>query len=214
MTLKPLGGPAIQARSRQVSIDTRHKAYSDIMTSSDREKTTKRTRSVVLVGFSGSGKTTVSHLLAEQLSWSVVDTDAAVVASAGIDIASLFADRGEQGFRALEAETCLAAAQQRKTVIATGAGALLREDVRAAFQARCDIIVLDVTLETAWQRLKSTRDRPLLTGPQADATSYRNLATLYAARAGFYASFRWHIDANGATPQDVCEELMRILSTM
>src|SRR5687768_9084397 len=77
---------------------------------------------VVLVGFMGSGKTTVGRQLASRLGWTFVDLDDEVEARAGMSVDELFRARGEAGFRALESEAGAAALGRSATVLAPGGG--------------------------------------------------------------------------------------------
>ena len=69
---------------------------------------------IFLIGFMGSGKTTVGALLAEHLGWSFVDLDDLVVRSAGLTVAEIFAREGEEGFRRRETEAVRAAASGQR----------------------------------------------------------------------------------------------------
>src|SRR3954454_23971388 len=83
---------------------------------------------IFLIGFMGSGKTTVGGLLAERLGWPFADLDDLIVRSAGLTVAEIFAREGEEGFRRRETEAVRAAAAGRRLVVATGGGAACRED--------------------------------------------------------------------------------------
>ena len=89
-------------------------------------------RRVVLTGLSGTGKTTLANLVAGALGWSVLDTDAEVERRAGTTIPVIFRDRGESAFRASERRVLLEGLGRHDVVIATGGGAVIRDDVWAA----------------------------------------------------------------------------------
>src|SRR4051812_7957744 len=91
--------------------------------------------SIVLIGYRGSGKTSVGQKLADRLWQELVDTDALIVARAGRSIREIFELRGEAGFRDLEAEIVREALLLQDVVISLGGGAVLREANRAAIAA-------------------------------------------------------------------------------
>src|SRR3954466_9333292 len=86
--------------------------------------------SVILMGYRGSGKTTIGRRLADRLWQSFVDTDEMIVKQAGKPIAQIFADHGEEHFRNLETEAVKAACGLADHVIALGGGAVLKDQNR------------------------------------------------------------------------------------
>ncbi len=149
---------------------------------------------IVLVGFSGAGKSTIAGLIADRLGWRAVDTDALIEASAGRTISAIFADDGEAAFRAMEAATCREVAAMREVVVATGGGALLDAETRRAFETNAFVVCLAVSLETVQRRLADKRDRPLL-GPDL-----RAMRALFERRRRFYGSFAHRVDADADDP--------------
>ena len=81
-------------------------------------------KNIVLIGYRGSGKTSVGRLLADRLGWAFVDTDDLIESQAGTSIADIFATEGEAGFRAREREAIAKATQDARRVIAVGGGAV------------------------------------------------------------------------------------------
>lgn len=171
-------------------------------------------RSVVLVGFSGSGKSTVAKILARRWEWPLVDTDAAVEREAGKTISAIFADDGEAAFRALEARVVQRAVVGPVAVIATGGGALLDPTTRAAAQGEATVVVLAVDFETVCKRLRVASDRPLLASGVDDAMARAKAASLFSARRDFYASFPVQIDATSGEPQDVADKICKRLALL
>jgi len=122
-------------------------------------------RQIVLVGLSGSGKTTVGRLLAERLGWPFIDTDELVTEREGKSPAELIPERGEAAFREIEAKVVAEAAQQAPAVISTGGGAFQRPDNRLALGAGGYICYLDATAGEIARRLAEDSDgsvRPLI----------------------------------------------------
>src|SRR5262245_38294162 len=90
--------------------------------------------STVLIGYRGSGKSTIGHKLADRLWQKLVDTDDLIVAKAGKSIAQIFAEHGEPHFRDLETSVVREVAALQDHVIALGGGAPMREENRKAIK--------------------------------------------------------------------------------
>jgi len=122
-------------------------------------------QSIVLVGFMGTGKSSVSRSLAERLGYERVDLDEAIERRERCSISELFAERGETAFRELECdvlrELMLRPARQ---VIATGGGAVLRADNRETMRARGWVVALTADAERIIARVSADTSRPLLQG--------------------------------------------------
>ena len=96
--------------------------------------------SICLIGYRGTGKSTVAQQLAPRLAWDWVDADVEVELRAGKSIAAIFADDGEAAFRDLETEVVEELFRRERIAIAVGGGAVLREPNRQAI-ARCGAVV-------------------------------------------------------------------------
>lgn len=122
-------------------------------------------RSLALVGLSGSGKSTVGRMLATALGWPLRDTDAAIVAQQGRPIAAIFADQGEAWFRDLEAEALAEALRDGPAVVATGGGMVLRPANCDLLRQQAYVVWLDASTQTLVARLLAhDEQRPLLAG--------------------------------------------------
>src|SRR5579862_2016782 len=129
---------------------------------------------IFLIGFMGSGKTTVGGLLAERLGWSFADLDDLIVRGAGLTVAEIFAREGEEGFRRRATEAVRAAAAGRRSVVATGGGAACREENLALMLSSGRVVALAVSAAEAVRRTGNRSGRPLLDGsadPLAAATA-------------------------------------------
>ena len=149
--------------------------------------------SIVLIGYRGSGKTTIGRKLADRLWQDLVDTDDLVVKRAGMSIKDLFEKHGEPHFRDLEAQVVAEAMKVPDAVISLGGGAVLRPENQAAIKASGHkVIYLRTDPETLHQRIQADAStsmmRPNLTnlfGGQAEIEHvlgerepiYRSLAT-------------------------------------
>ena len=134
-------------------------------------------RSIVLTGMPGSGKSTLGALLAKRLGRTLYDTDAEIVRRAGMSIPELFETKGEAYFRDLESAVIRELSLQGGTIIATGGGAVLRQENVDQLKQNGTLVFLDRPLEA----LLPTDDRPL-------ADDEAKLRALYAARYPIYAA--------------------------
>jgi shikimate kinase len=124
--------------------------------------------SIFLIGYRGTGKTTVARLLAARRGWASLDADAVLEERHGRSIRQIFAEEGEAGFRAKEASLLQELCQKREHVIATGGGVILRPGNRELLRAFGTVIWLTASATTLWQRIQAdaatAERRPNLTG--------------------------------------------------
>ena len=137
---------------------------------------------IVLVGMMGAGKTTVGRDLARRLQWRFLDCDHEIEARTGVKIPTIFEIEGEEGFRCRESFTLEELSRERKVVLATGGGAVLRPANRAMLRERGFVIYLDVPPQVLWERTRHDRSRPLL---QCENPRAR-IEALYRERAPYY----------------------------
>jgi shikimate kinase len=122
-----------------------------------------RRRTVSLIGMPGGGKTTVGRLLARQLGWRFVDSDAEIERALGCSIRDYFAREGEEAFRDIEARTLASVLEHAEgVVLSTGGGMLLRESNRIQLRDRTTALYLHSTPEELFRRLRNDTHRPLL----------------------------------------------------
>ena len=162
---------------------------------------------ITLIGFSGSGKSTVAALVAERLGWQAVDSDDVIEAEAGRDVRQIFANEGEASFRAHEAAVLEKLRDRERIVVAAGGGAGLDLASRRAIVEAGLVVCLDASVETVVDRLASatTADRPLL----ADLDSAARIRRLKAQRAAVYALADASINTDWLTPAEVAAEVVR-----
>ncbi len=139
---------------------------------------------IVLCGFMGCGKSTVGKRLADRTGFTLVDMDTYIEQEAGMTVSDIFAQEGEASFRTREHNACVTLGKQDNLIIATGGGAVLREDNVTALRCGGTIVWLRVTPETVIDRLKNDTTRPLL---QREDKA-QAVTELMAARAPLYAA--------------------------
>lgn len=159
---------------------------------------------VVLVGFMGSGKTTVGRLLANRLGWSFVDLDDEIERLAGRTVEELFRDEGEARFRELETAAGARALAAERAVLAPGGGWSLAPGRIDGLPPGTLSVWLRVSPETAVRRATSHgRVRPLLAG----AGALERARALLTEREPVYARAGLHLDAEHTTPMALVREI-------
>jgi shikimate kinase len=168
--------------------------------------------SIAVIGYRGTGKTTVAERLANRLGWEWVDADVEVERRAGKSIAAIFADDGEAAFRDLEAAVVEDLCRRTRVVLALGGGAVGREENRKAI-ARCGAVVwLQASPETIEQRIASDSTtwarRPNLT----NAGGRTEIERLLAERTPKYrACATLEVDTEEKAPAEIADEILSAL---
>jgi shikimate kinase / 3-dehydroquinate synthase len=140
-------------------------------------------RHVALVGFMGAGKTTVAHALGLPFA----PLDRSIEREAGRTIPQLFAEEGEEGFRAREAELLeRLLVSPTRLLLDLGGGAVTTPRVRALLQEKADVVWLDTDVDTCWERVRGS-DRPLAQDEAAFRRLYEERRPLYEEVADFHA---------------------------
>ena len=125
----------------------------------------KKTPNIVLVGFMGTGKTSIGKRLATQLRMRYVDTDDIIERDSGRRISDIFSEDGEETFRELESEAVRKASQLDNYIISTGGGVVLKETNMAELRRNGIIFCLTATPEEIYRRVRHQSHRPLLPTP-------------------------------------------------
>lgn len=116
---------------------------------------------IVLIGMMGAGKTTIGRALARELGRDFVDLDHEIVRRSGVAIPTIFDIEGEEGFRRREMQALSDVIKHSNVVLATGGGAVLREENRALLQ-QGTIIYLRASVDELFARVAKDSTRPLL----------------------------------------------------
>jgi shikimate kinase len=167
---------------------------------------------VVLIGFSGTGKSRVGRVLAGLLGWEFVDTDLEVERAVGMRIHDIFAAQGEPGFRSLERAAVRAALSGDSRVIAVGGGAVLDPGNRQAMRSGNLVVLLEAAAGTLHDRLAAAEGdepRPLLAGEDPRG----RIASLKAEREPIYReTARIVVDTDGIDADEVAARIAGLLS--
>lgn len=157
-------------------------------------------KNIVLIGLPGSGKTTVGHLLSTQTGRTLLDTDEMVVESEGCSIAELFAQKGEEYFRAAESRCAAEAARTGGRIIATGGGIVLHRKNMDALKETGVVFFLDRPVDVIAAQVDSS-SRPLLR---------EDVSALYRLHEERDSLYRTYADAviSAETPEDTARQIL------
>lgn len=165
-------------------------------------------RSLVLVGLMGAGKTTVGRKLAERLDLPFVDADHEIERAAGKTIPEIFADHGEPYFRDGERRVIARLLGEGPQVLATGGGAFMNPETRAAIAASGVSVWLRADLPLLMKRVKRRSNRPLLANDDPEAVMQRLMAERYPVYALADVSVTCREVAQSAMVNDVMRALV------
>ena len=163
---------------------------------------------IILTGFMGTGKTTVGKLLAIQLGYEFIDTDALIQERQGRSIPQIFLESGEPAFRHMEADLAKELAQCEGLVISTGGRMMLDSANVAALSRRGWIFCLTATPEEILRRLQddTMHPRPLLAGPNPG----ERIVELLQERERGYRRFP-QVMTNGREPRELAAILLDLI---
>ena len=119
---------------------------------------------IFLIGFMGTGKTTIANALKRKYDMQVVDMDAEIEKEQQMAISDIFSSKGEEYFRDLETQLIKDLQSKDNVVISCGGGAVLREENVTEMKKSGKIVLLNATPETILERVKNSHNRPLLEG--------------------------------------------------
>lgn len=161
-------------------------------------------RSIVLVGMMGSGKSSIGRRLAARLSIPFVDADAEIEAAAGMTIPEIFDKHGEPYFRAGEARVIARLLEQGPQVLATGGGAFMNRNTRAAIRAKAISVWLRAEIDVLMRRIKRRNDRPMLKTDDPAAT----LTVLVEERYPVYAEADLTVHSRDVPHDTIVDEIV------
>lgn len=168
-----------------------------------------RKDNIVLIGFMGSGKSTVGIGLSYKLQRALLDTDKEIEKQEGKSVSAIFAEKGEASFREKETELLKKLKEERASrIFSVGGGTPLREENRKLLQELGVIIYLKVSPETVYERLKEDETRPLLRGENP----MEKIRKLLYEREGVYRNAaNIVVAADGKTPAQIVTEIVERL---
>jgi shikimate kinase len=169
-------------------------------------------RGIYLVGFSGTGKSSIAKLVGEMLNWPSCDIDELIVTQSGFSIPVIFEQEGEPGFRHRETEALRTASINAPFIVATGGGAIVRPENRSYMASKGWIICLEAQPETILTRVESQlrNSEANAIRPMLDSVNpLDHIRALKHARQSAYSLADWTIHTDRLTREQVAAEVIR-----
>lgn len=161
------------------------------------------TKNIILVGFMGTGKTTVGQALAKRLGMEFVDMDDIIEEHEGMKISDIFAKKGEAHFRLAEKSAAKDISLRSGLVVAAGGGAVIDEENIRNFKSSGTIFCLIATADKILERTKGHMHRPLLNV----SDPREKIIELLAKRAEYYARADYRIDTTDLSVNEVVDKI-------
>lgn len=166
---------------------------------------------IVLIGFMGAGKSTISDFLKTVFAMEIVEMDQIIAERQGMSISDIFETYGEEYFRDLETNLLIEMQSRTNVVISCGGGVPMRERNVAEMKKNGRVVLLTAKPETILERVKDNHDRPLLEGNK----TVPYIAQLMEKRREKYeAAADIVIETDGKSELQICEELVQSLRTL
>ncbi|MBP2641584.1 MAG: aroK [Firmicutes bacterium] len=164
-------------------------------------------KNIVLLGFMGTGKTSVGRLLARQLKRPFVDVDKMIEIACGAAISEIFQKHGEKFFREQESEMIAKAASYENAVIATGGGVVLNAENIARLRCNGVLVTLTASPEVILERTAKRTTRPLLNAPDREQT----VKALLENREPLYQEADYIIDTTSGSLHQIAQKIIVLL---
>lgn len=164
---------------------------------------------LVLIGYRGTGKSTVGRLLAQRLKRELISTDAEVIRRAGRSVPDIVKESGWDHFRDLEAAVCRDLSNRDGLVIDTGGGAVLRPQNVACLKSNGTLYWLTAEVATITARIGGDTQRPSLTGSKSFTDEIEDV--LRERRPRYQAAADHVIPTDGRSPEDVAQAILATL---
>lgn len=165
-------------------------------------------KNIFLIGFMGSGKSTVAKGLQAALQTEVIEMDALIAKQQKMAITDIFEKFGESYFRDLETNLLLDIQQKKGVIVSCGGGVVIRPENIAYMKKNGIVVLLSATAETVYKRVKDSKDRPVLNGNMNVAY----IAQLQEKRRAMYeAAADVAIETDGKGIDAICREILEIV---
>lgn len=166
--------------------------------------TARHITNIALIGFMGTGKSTVGRLVAEQLKFDFLDTDALIEQRSGKKITEIFAQHGEPAFRELEAQLVQELSQRHRTIISTGGGLPTNPSNLDSLKQHSLVVCLWATPEHIYERVRDQAHRPLLHDPEP----LTKIRQLLSAREKFYKQADVLLNSDLRSAREVAQQVI------
>jgi shikimate kinase len=166
--------------------------------------TARQIQNIALIGFMGTGKSSVGQLVSAQLHFTFLDTDHVIEARAGKSISEIFAQQGEPAFRDLERKIVGELVTRKKTVISTGGGLPVNPENLASLKNHSLVVCLWASPEKIWERVRNQSHRPLLN----EKDPLAKIRSLLEERAPYYRQADVLLNTEMRSLRDVALQVM------
>ena len=167
-----------------------------------------------MIGYRGSGKTTVGKMLADSRGDAFIDTDEMISHFAGCSIADIFANEGEDGFRERETKAIVMATAGRGRVVSVGGGAIESAENRKVLRDYGTVIWLSAPAEVLWKRISSDKGTAQ-TRPDLAQGGLEEIVEILQRRSEFYAkTSHVAVDVSKSKPKQIVKDIELLLSVM
>ena len=161
-------------------------------------------QNIILIGFMGTGKSTISKALHEKTGWPEVDMDRWIVEKESMSINEIFEKYGEPCFREKETQALETVLQESGQIVSCGGGAVLKTHNVELMKNRGSVVLLTAKPETIYERVKDDKTRPILNGNM----NVEYIAGLMEKRNVYYeAAADIRIATDGKSAEQICEEI-------
>jgi shikimate kinase len=167
-------------------------------------QTPRLIHNLALVGFMGTGKSSVGRLAAEQLRFDFIDTDEWIESQTGKTVAQIFEQNGEAAFRQLEADTARALESRGNIVISCGGGFVSNPLNLASLKSHALVICLWASPEIIWERVRTQTHRPLI----QTANPLEKIRELLEQRSAAYHEADAMIHTAFRPPKEVAQQVL------
>ena len=170
-------------------------------------------KSLILIGFMGTGKSTLGRVLAERLHLEQVDLDEVVVQEQNMPISDIFSQYGEERFRELEHDVVCRYAAQPNLIISPGGGAVLREENRKVMRECCTVISLLARPEVILERVnRDATVRPVLENRKPGQSKLERIEEVLTQRMPCYQEADFILDTSDAPVELLAEQVLSWLN--
>jgi 3-dehydroquinate synthase len=169
---------------------------------------------VYLIGFSGTGKSSVARLIAQALRWSFIDMDEEIESSCGKSISEIFQTKGEKWFRDEESKLLNNISVKNKHIISTGGGVPVKDQNMNLMLKTGYVICLDASVDQIVARLSilDGKDNKLSDRPKITNLSVEDISNFKSERANIYSMANFTINTNHLTVEQVTNELLKSIN--
>jgi shikimate kinase len=166
---------------------------------------------IVLIGYRGTGKSTVAKILGQRLGWKIMSTDKEIVKEAGQSIPKIVEQFGWDHFRELETQMCRKLQEQTDLVIDTGGGLILKEENVNILKANGTIFWLTAEVSTIVKRISGDTQRPSLSGTKS---FLEEIEDILKERTPKYQAAATHIISTDQTsPDKIADSILSLIAT-